>query len=58
MTELIVGKDDLVRAVKVKTPLGDHCTELIRPIQHLFPLENVNEIQRNYERDKQIICKK
>ena len=42
ISEIIVGKDKIVRAAKVKTPLGEHCTEIIRPIQHLYPLENVN----------------
>ena len=47
VTELIKGKDEIVRVVKVKTPLGDHCTELIRPVQHLYPLEGSNKIDQD-----------
>ena len=42
ISEIIVGQDKIVRAAKVKTPLGEHCTEIIRPIQHSYAHENVN----------------
>ena len=41
--ELIEGKDGQIRVVKVRTPLGKNCTTLLRPVQHLYPLESANE---------------
>ena len=38
--ELVEGRDNVVRAAKVKVPThGDHATTLWRPLQHLYPLE-------------------
>ena len=42
MNELLPGKDNHVKAVKVRTPLGKNCTTLLRPVQHLYPLESAN----------------
>ena len=40
--KLCIGKDDIVRAVYVKTPLGKNCTTLLRPIPHLYPIESAS----------------
>ncbi|XP_018395064.1 PREDICTED: uncharacterized protein LOC108773670 [Cyphomyrmex costatus] len=49
ITEVYPGKDNIIRVAKVKTTTG----ELVRPIQHLYPLEMAEETK---EENVEEIC--